>query len=197
MIPTETGDRRASLKARLIECLYDPLQLRIIMIGLVLVIGYTAVYVPLGGKIAASTAALSRERKMAELAATIEHLQAQCSRFAKRVPQQADSTEWMQYMHEGIRRCPLKLTKLDCLPTKKIGPCMVIVMTIELQGSLFDLDQFLRWLESNPRLLRTDEISLALANDMENKRARNGKGKESEMNKDDMVMTLTVLGLAG
>jgi hypothetical protein len=191
MTPNETGERRNDLKSQLIERLHNPLQLRILVIGTVLLAGYGAVYVPLTTQIAKTAQALDRERKMAVLAQSLEHLQTQCARFAKRLPQQADSKEWMQYMHEGIRTFPLKLSKLDCLAPRQIGPYKVMVLTIELEGSLFDLDRFLRWIETNPRFLRADEITIALAAGKER-----GKPKGSE-NKDDMTMKLTVLGMAG
>ena len=190
MIPAETGERRAGLKAHLLDRLHDPLQLRILLIGLVLAAGY-GVYMPLSAQIAETTDKLSRERKMAQLADSLEQLQAQQRSFEKRLPHQADSKEWMQYMHEGIRGFPLKLSRLDCLGPRQIGPYRVVVLQIELEGSLFDLDLFLRWLESSPRLFRADEISIALA-----KAKQQGKEK-SEQNLDDMVMKLTVLGMAG
>jgi len=189
MAPTETGERRADLKTRLLERLYDPLQLRIFLIGAVLLAGYAGVYAPLTAQIAETTTKLRREQKMAELADSLEQLQARCGSFAKRIPQQADSKEWLQYMHEGIRRFPLKLTKLDCLTPRRVGPYRAVVLTIALEGSFFDLDQFLRWLESNPRLLRVDDINIALANGD----TRGNKGGSA--NKNDMMMQLTVLGL--
>jgi len=189
MAPTETGERRVDLKAQLLGRLHDPLQLRILLIGAVLLAGYIGVYTPLTAQIAETTIKLSQERKMAELANSLEQLQARCGSFAKRIPQQVDSKEWLQYMHEGIRRFPLKLTKLDCLTPRQVGPYRAVVLTIALEGSFFDLDQFLRWLESNPRLLRVDDISIALASS--NERANMGSAR----NKDDMIMRLTVLGM--
>ena len=189
MAPTETGERRVDLKAQLLGRLHDPLQLRILLIGAVLLAGYIGVYTPLTAQIAETTTKLRREQKMAELADSLEQLQARCGSFAKRIPQQADSKEWLQYMHEGIRRFPLKLTKLDCLTPRQVGPYRAVVLTIALEGSFFDLDQFLRWLESNPRLLRVDDISIALASS--NERANMGSAR----NKDDMIMRLTVLGM--
>jgi Tfp pilus assembly protein PilO len=188
MASTETGERRADLKAQLLERLHDPLQLRILVIGVVLFVGYAAVYAPLVAQIAEMQNRLSREQKKAELAANLEQLQARCNRFAKRIPQQADSREWLQYMHEGIRRFPLRPTKLDCLTPRQVGPYRAAVLTITLEGSFFDLDQFLRWLESNPRLLRVDDISIAVA-------SHSGKDKTGVAEKDDMIMQLTVLGL--
>ena len=184
MASTETGERRADLKSQLLERLHDPLQLRILVIGVVLLAGYVGVYAPLSAQIAETTNKLSQEQKMAELATSLEQLQARCSRFEKRIPQQDDCKEWkwIHYMREGIGRFPLKLTKLDYLTPRQVGPYRAAVMTIALEGSFFDLDQFLRWLESNPRLLRVDNISIALASG-------------DAGNKDDLIMQLTVLGL--
>lgn len=202
MTPSDTGERRVDLKARLLERMNDPLQLRIVVIGVVLLVGYSGVYMPLDAQIASTKQQLVREQKLADLAASLEQLQTQCHSFGKRLTQQADSKEWMQYMHEGVRRFPLKLAKLDCLPSKKVGPYPVVVLNLELEGSYFDLDQFLRWLESNPRLLRADEIDISLAKAVKvadkGREKSKEKGKEAEKeNKDDMVMKLTVLGLAG
>ncbi len=187
MASTETGERRTDLKSQLLERLHDPLQLRILLIGVVLLAGYVGIYEPLSAQIAETKSNIGRERKRAELAAGLEQLQMRCDSFAKRIPQQADSKEWVwiQYMRKGIRRFPLKLTRLDCLTPVQVGPYRATVLMIGLEGSFFDLDQFLRWLESNPRLLRVDDISIALADG----------GTESVGNKDNMIMQLTVLGL--
>jgi len=191
MASTETGERRADLKARLLERLHDPLQLRILLIGVVLSAGYVGVYEPLAAQIAETTSKLSRERNMAELAGVLEQLRARCSKFEKRIPQQDDCKEWkwIHYMREGIGRFPLKLTKLDYLTPRQVGPYRAAVMTIVLEGSYFDLDQFLRWLELNPRPLRVDNIGIAPASG--NEKGNTG-GAE---NKNDLTMQLTVLGL--
>ena len=184
MASTEIGERRAGLKSQLLERLHNPLQLRILLIGVVLLAGYAGVYEPLSAQIAETKNNISQERKRAELAAGLEQLQMRCDSFVKRIPQQADSKEWVwiQYMRKGIRRFPLKLTRLDCLTPVQVGPYRATVLMIGLEGSFFDLDQFLRWLESNPRLLRVDNISIALASG-------------DAGNKDDLIMQLTVLGL--
>ena len=191
MASTEIGERRADLKSELINRLHDPLQLRIVLIGVVLLVGYAGVYTPLTAQIAETTTKLNREQKMAELAASLEQLQARCNTFAKRIPQPADCKEWIwiQYMREGIRRFPLKLTKLDYLAPRQVGPYKAAAMTIALEGSYFDLDQFLRWLETNPRLLRVDDLSISLSSGTE----KDGTGGVG--NKDEMIMQLTVLGL--
>jgi Tfp pilus assembly protein PilO len=190
MAATETGERRTDLKTQLIERLHDPLQLRIFVLGLVLAAGYFGVYSPLVAQIDEAKDKLSHEQKRAELAANIEQLQARCSRFAKRIPQQTDGKEWLQYMHEGIRRFPVRLTKLDYLSPRQVGPYRAAVLTVALEGSFFDLDQFLRWIEANPRLLRVDDIGIGLVGG--NKNANNAAAADD---RDNMTMQLTVLGL--
>lgn len=187
MASTESGERRINLKAIVVERLHDPLQLRILVTIVILLVGYIGVYMPLNAHITETTQRLNRDRKLGELADTVERLQTQCSRFEKRVPQQTDTKEWLQYMHSGVRQFPVKLSRLDCLDPKQIGPYKAIVLEVEVQGSFFELDRFLRWVESNPRLMRVDDISLALAKSKQ-------KAKE---NKNDMVLRLTVLGMAG
>ena len=97
------------------------------------------------------------------------------------MPQQADTKEWVQYVLEGIRQLPLKLAKLDCREPKTVGPYRVIVLQIELEGRSSTWTRFLRWLESNRRLLRADDMTTRAA--AQRKRA--------------MTMQLTVLGLTG
>ena len=122
MTPTESGDRRASLKASLLERLHDPLQLRICVMAVVLLAGYGAVYQPLSDKIDETTRKINRDKNLLDLAGSIEQLQGQYRSFEDRLPQQVDTKEWVQYVLEGIRRLPLKMLKLDCRPPRKSAP---------------------------------------------------------------------------
>ena len=119
MIPTATEERRSDLKSNLLERLHNPLQLRIFLLVVVLAAGYFAVYVPLSGKIVETTKKLERDRKMLELAGSIEQLQKQFLKFESRVPQQADSKEWVEYVMEGIRQLPVNLLSLNCKTSRR------------------------------------------------------------------------------
>jgi hypothetical protein len=46
MTPTEPGERRTGLKAIVLERLHHPLQLRLLVMGAVLLAGYGGVYMP-------------------------------------------------------------------------------------------------------------------------------------------------------
>jgi Tfp pilus assembly protein PilO len=180
MSDEQPADRRNSKwKARAIEALHDPTQLRIIIVATVLLAGYCAIYMPLDDRIAASTKKLEREVKVTELAAKVEHVQKEYAALAHRVPEQSDAKEWVQYMLEGIRRLPVKMGRFDCRDPKPFGKLKVIVFQIDLEGTFFDLDKFLRWLESNKRLLRVDDFAL------------------SPTSGGRLTMRLTILGLSG
>ena len=122
MTPTDSGDRRASLKAGLLERLHDPLQLRICVIAVVLLVGYGAVYQPLSDKIDETKRKLDRDKKLLDLAGSIEQLQEQYRSFEGRLPQQVDTKEWVQYVLEGIRRLPLKMSEIRLSPTATNRP---------------------------------------------------------------------------
>jgi hypothetical protein len=87
----------------------------------------------------------------------------------------------MRYVLDGIRKLPLKLITLDATGTKNVGPYTAIVMNVELEGQYADLDSLLRWLETNERLFRVDELKVAPQ--------RNGNG--------NLVMQVTVVGVMG
>ncbi|MEN6458366.1 MAG: hypothetical protein ABFC63_05500 [Thermoguttaceae bacterium] len=161
MVPQEPGDRRNSkLKARLLEALHNPTQLRVCVIGAILLIGYYAVFVPLDGRIAQTTRKLAQQRTILDQAANLEQLQKQYSVLDPRVPQRANSEEWVQYLLNGIRGMPVKMNALECREPKQFGPLKVFSFHIELEGTFFDLDKFLRWIESNRRLFRVDEVTI-------------------------------------
>jgi hypothetical protein len=181
MISSGSDERRSDLKSNLLERLHDPLQLRICVLIVVLAGGYFGVYVPLNGKIIETTRKLDRDRKMLDLADSIEQLQKQSRQFEGRVPQQADSKEWVQFALEGIGHLPVNLISLNCKEPKEIGPYKAVMLQIQLEGTFFELDQVFRWLESNQRLLRADDVKLAP-----------GRGAQGTI-----TMQLTLVGMTG
>jgi Tfp pilus assembly protein PilO len=184
MSPTESGERRGSLKSNLLARLQDPVQLRIAVILVVFLVGYALIYTPLQEQIDATNRKLSRDRGLLEVAKDLEELQKQYRTFAERVPQQTDSKEWVQCLLQGIGQFPLKMSKLDCRDAKPIGPYKAVVLQIELEGSFGELNKFLEWLETNKLLLRADEIRFA-------------PPRGGDANADNLTMFLTVLGMTG
>lgn len=177
----DKAERRASLRTQLFDRMHDPLQLRIVVIGVVLLVGYIGIYSPLNDRITQTTRKLEQEHKLLSLAESWEKLHTQYATFSKRL-HPADAKEWVQYMHEGIRQFPIKMSKLDSQSTRAVGPYRAMVIQVEVQGAFFDLEQFLAWIESNPRLFRADDINIAPA--------------KSKVPTQDLTMKLTLLGMA-
>jgi hypothetical protein len=171
----------SALQERLFNRLHDPLQLRALIAGSVLLAGYMGIYMPLSGQIETSSRQLVLETKRLDLARDIEHLRSQHAKFEHRVPKKSDADEWVQYVLGGIRRFPLKLVAWDTEPMKDVGPYKAVVLRLELEGAFPDMNGFLGWLETNERLFRVDMVRI--------QPHRSGNGT--------MVMQLSVLGIMG
>jgi hypothetical protein len=175
------SEKKSAIKAQLVDRLHNPVQLRVLIAGTVLLAGYAGIYVPLSGQIDATSRQLAAETKRLDLARAIEHLRSQHKKFKNRVPEKSDANEWVQYVLGGIRRFPLKLVGLDTDPIRDVGPYKAIVLRIELEGAFPGMNGLLAWFETNERLFRVDLVRI--------QPHRSGNGT--------LVMQLTVLGVMG
>ena len=157
------------------------MQLRIFVTATVLLVAYTCMYSPLSGKIADATAEINRQQKLCQLASDVEHLRAQYQGFVDRLPTQSDSKEWVQYLLDGIRRFPLRLTDAGLRPGAGRGPLQGCRAAGRTGGGLFRHRRLapLAGIESPPAPHRFRE-HLALAR-----------------NKDILIVQLTLLGMMG
>ena len=176
----QTGDKKAELR-KLLERLHDPFQLRVFITVLALAVGFVAVYMPLDSRIEETTRKLNAAQRRHDLAHEIEDLRGQVEGLQARLPEDTDTNEWVQYVLDGIRKFPVKLTTLDSGKPQQLGPYEAVVLQLELEGVFEDIDSFLDWVESNERLFRLDSAKIAPP--------RNEDGKLS--------MHLTLLGLKG
>jgi Tfp pilus assembly protein PilO len=179
MNPVSPDPDKTDFKSGLLKRLHDPLQLRICVTGIVWLLGYFLVYMPLDNRAAETTRQLGRQQKLLDLARDIEHLRTQHQAFEERLPKQGDSKEWVEYVLNGLRKLPLRLSGLDCEAPRSMGPYKAVVLRIELEGSFPDMDLFLRWLDSNERLFRTDAMRVA----------------PSRSDPNVLIMQLTILGV--
>ena len=163
MSANEGQDRRADKKNALIEALHNPARLRTAVLAAVLAAGYGAIYLPLNNKIDVTTGKLANSRNQLKLVAEVEQLRKQFQQVEKRLPQQTDAAEWMEFVLDGIRRSPLKLESFSPGTVQAGGAYQVITLNIKLSGSLEEVGKFVQWLESNERLFRVDSLRLAPA----------------------------------
>jgi len=175
------GNNKRGWKAQLLEWLHNPVQLRAFITVFVVVAGYGAIYLPISGDIAQTTADLAKAQKRLDIARDIEHLRTQFNCFKQRLPDKADANEWVQYVLGGIRGFPLKMVALDSQAPRDVGPYKAVVLQIELEGRFVDLHAFVRWLEVNERFFRVDAVSLI----------------PHRKHAGQVTMQLTVLGVMG
>jgi Tfp pilus assembly protein PilO len=165
----------------LLEKLRDPIRLRILTTGVMLLVGYAGIYLPLSGRIEETSRELSNQCRRQKLAHDVDCLRAQVQKFQDRLPANSDTNQWVQYVLEGIRQFPLKLNNLDSHSPERLGPYEAVSLSVDVEGEFHQLDAFLHWLETNPRLFRIDSAKIA----------------PSRNEEDRLTMQLTLLGLKG
>jgi Tfp pilus assembly protein PilO len=161
MSAIEGQERRAEKKSSLLDRLHNPTELRLCLMAVTLGIGYAAVFLPLNRTIAATTRKLADAQKRLDLAAEVEVLRKQFRSVQSRIPDNGDTSEWMQYVLGGLRQSPLQLESFTPGPSQALGSYQVLSIKIKASGSFEDLDKFIYWLESNPRLFRVDNLKLS------------------------------------
>ena len=158
-----SSDKPEDTKAQLgplYTWLRHPIHIRVVTAGILFIVGYGAIYMPLSDKLDATQRNLEKERAQRNDAREIEHLRDETKDFLNRVPDDADSNEWAKYVLDGIRRFPLKFNSMSSVAPKRVPPYTAIVLNIELTGEFRDIVRFVHWLETNERLFRIDSISL-------------------------------------
>ncbi len=184
MSATEGRERRADKKDGLMERLHDPTQLRVVLMLIVLAIGYGAIFMPFDKVVADARRDLAQSEKLLKLAGEVDLLRKEYRLVETRLAKSTDSNEWMQYVLEKIRQSPLTLVSFNPGVVDSLGPYKVVTLKIKLSGAFGELDEFLCWIESNPRLFRVNNIALGAV-----------RGKDKATGR--VEMELTVLGLMG
>ncbi|HEY1602009.1 MAG TPA: type 4a pilus biogenesis protein PilO [Pirellulales bacterium] len=173
--------RRPSDKKKSGRRIQNANQLRVLLTGAVLAVAYMGIYGPLSAQIDKSRENLAVERKRLDVVRDIDKLREQYKSFKDRLPAKSDTNEWVQYVLGGVRKFPLKLLTLDPDKVRDVGPYKAVVLRIDLEGALRDINDFLKWLETNDRFIRIDSVSI--------QPVRNGKGM--------LMVSLTVVGIMG
>ena len=171
--------RLAPILGTLDSHLRDPLKLRAALAAVALGGWYGLAFAPLSARVEESGKRRGQAEAHLELAREIEALRVAAADFKGRVPSRVDTNEWVEYVLAGVRRFPVRLLRLEPMGVRKHGPFNLAQLSLELQGTYRDLDAVLGWVESNPRLMRVDGLSIAPAS---------GKGKGIDMK-------LNILGL--
>jgi Tfp pilus assembly protein PilO len=177
----QTSEKKTDARTQWVDRLQNSNRLRVIVAASMLALGYVAIYWPLATHLAETKRQLAQEEKRRDLIRDIEQLRGEVNNFKDRLPAKTDTNEWVQYVLDGLRGFPLRVTTLDPAEPQRVGPYNVVVLQIELEGAFHDLDAFVNWLETNERLFRVDEVKIS--------HARHGS--------DALQVQLKVLGVMG
>jgi Tfp pilus assembly protein PilO len=143
--------------------LRDPFRLRLGLTGVVLLAGYLGIYWPLSGQIQDIESRRIADSKRLALARDIEQLRVRYDSVADRLPTKGDAQELMHYLLEkGIRGRALRPVQIKLETSAVLGPYHAVSVSLDLEGTFHSLCEFLRWLETNERLLRVDAVRIAV-----------------------------------
>lgn len=162
-----------------VDKLREPMRLRFAVTGVLAAITYFGVFSPLADQIDKKQKKLKAENQKATLAQDIEFLESQAQQIEDRIPKDADTNEFAQYVLSGVRQRPLGLVRLEPDKERSAGVLKAVVLRLEVTGSIKDLDSLLQWLEKNERVFRVDSVKISAAQGLE----------------DRKLMRLTLLGL--
>jgi hypothetical protein len=151
---------KATLGASLDRLCRNPVQVRVALAAVLAAGWYTTVYRPLSDRIAAAREDLETQKRRLVLADAVEILRTETERFNEHLPPRADPNEAVQYLLDGVKSLPVRLVSIAPMPGKELGPFKTVTMRLRAEGTYPDLDGLLRWVETDRRLLRVDEIKI-------------------------------------
>ena len=169
-------EKLLAYKAMAVKHLSDPIKLRLTIIGVALLIAMMAVYSPMSDKIRSNRGDLAESERRFETIRDVEILRKEIIGYQDRIPQHADTNEWVRYILDGLRGVQLKLRDMESRQQRKVGPFRTVTLSIEVEGAYPKLQAFMEWLDTSDRFLRVDSINL-------------------EKQPDTLVMKVLILGL--
>jgi Tfp pilus assembly protein PilO len=151
---------KTDYKKLVLNQLRHPLKLRLLLCVGSMAAWYVVFFSSLSDDTAAATARISRERARVATARQIEQLKKSMAPFKGRVLAGADISELMNHVIIHMRTSPLKLLDLKPEKSKDLGPFEALGLKLALEGRYSEIDDFLKWVETDQRLLRIDAIKL-------------------------------------
>jgi hypothetical protein len=141
--------------------LSHPLKLRIALSAGLIVAWQALLLGPLDDNVATTVTRIGAERKRAATAREIDRLKNSLKPYSDRIGAGEDVHELMRHVIAHIRSSPLHVVDLAPQKPKSLGPFSAVGLQLRLEGKYLDIDDFLRWVEAEKRLLRVDSVQLA------------------------------------
>jgi Tfp pilus assembly protein PilO len=152
---------KTDYKRAILEQLRQPLKLRLVLCFATIIGWYVLFFSPLSEQTTATTAKIVTERKRVATARLIEQLKKDMVPYQQGcIPAGADLAGLMRHLIDHMQKSPLKLLDLKPEKPKDLGPYETLGLHLTLEGRFAEIDEFLRWVETDQRLLRIDHIKL-------------------------------------
>ncbi|MBY0398397.1 MAG: type 4a pilus biogenesis protein PilO [Thermoleophilia bacterium] len=152
--------------SRLRSLLEKPAKFNVGLAVLALAAWYGAAYMPIGSRIDADSRSLDVQRERLALAAEIQSLRREVQSYDARLPKkEADGNSWVHFVMTGVRETSLKLVALEPRPPTTVGPYPAAVIAATVEGTYPQVERFLGWLETAPRVLRIDMMRVTAKED--------------------------------
>jgi hypothetical protein len=151
---------KSDYKRLILEQLSHPVKLRLALCVALVAGWYFLFFNPLSEQVTATTARIDRERKRVAAARAVDQLKKALTPYQSLIPAGADGQELVRYVIARLRSSPLRLIDLKPETPKDLGPYETIGIVLMLQGRFPEIDEFLRWVETDRRLLRVVSIQL-------------------------------------
>jgi hypothetical protein len=156
-----TGIDKAKLahyKALAEKHLGDPVELRLITVGVLLVLVIGLVYIPFSNDINNNKRLYSLEKERNGYITDCEKLQKQAELLRALISQKSDTNEWVNFLLDGLRKFQVKLHGMESKQQRKVGPYRAAAFSMEIEGSFPQLKTYVEWLESSQSLIRIDSV---------------------------------------
>ena len=149
-----------ALKRVIRRCAEDPPKLRLMVAGLITVVGFFLYCSPQASRLDEARAKLKKVEEKARLAKECRHFVDQGKLFVDRLPKVEDVGDWQDYIMTKVRAAGAKLRKLEPRKSLMRGKYRIVVIEVEAEGMFEDVTEFIDRLERGERIVRLDRISL-------------------------------------
>jgi Tfp pilus assembly protein PilO len=157
----ETGIDKEKImryKALLEQHLSDPIKLRLMTAGGLLLLSVVLIYMPLSKKIDENKRLLAAEKERNSYIVDYEKLQKQAESFQSLIGDKCDTNEWANYLLGGLGKYQVKLRGMESKQPRKVGPYGAAAFSLDIEGEYSELKNYIEWVESSPRLIRIDTM---------------------------------------
>lgn len=136
----------------------DPVKLRLITTGTLLVLIVTLIYMPFSKKIGENKKLLSAEKDRNSYLMDYEKLQRQATVFRALMGKKNDTNAWAKYLLDGLSEFGVRLKGMESKQQRKVGPYKAVALSVEIEGPYPELKNYVEWLESSQELIRIDSM---------------------------------------